>query len=167
MSRPDLIDFKSIRRRATEEFILGPDSFHGPAHWRRVEVNGLWLSEQTRADTAVVRLFAALHDACRWDEGTDPEHGRRSAVFARRLWNEVFELEYERFAVLEYAIAYHADGKRSDDPTIGTCWDADRLDLPRVGIWPEPELLCTEAAREKLRDLESQPVGTDRNTLTV
>ena len=43
--------------------------------------------------------------------------------------------------------AEHADGTVSSDPTVGACWDADRLDLPRVGITPRPELFSTEAAR--------------------
>jgi uncharacterized protein len=29
-----------------------------------------------------------------------------------------------------------------------TCWDADRLDLGRVGIRPLAERLCTDAARQ-------------------
>ena len=29
------------------------------------------------------------------------------------------------------------------DPTIGTCWDADRLDLWRVGITPHARFLRT------------------------
>jgi uncharacterized protein len=32
--------------------------------------------------------------------------------------------------------------------TVLTCWDADRLDLGRVGIRPAPRLLCTSAARD-------------------
>ena len=28
-----------------------------------------------------------------------------------------------------------------------TCWDADRLDLGRVGIVPNPRYLCTPAAK--------------------
>jgi hypothetical protein len=31
--------------------------------------------------------------------------------------------------------------------TLLACWDADRLDLVRVGIRPQTHLLCTEAAR--------------------
>ena len=32
--------------------------------------------------------------------------------------------------------------------TIQTCWDADRLDLGRVGMMLHPARLCTEAARD-------------------
>ena len=32
--------------------------------------------------------------------------------------------------------------------TIQTCWDADRLDLIRAGITPDPNHLCTAAAKE-------------------
>ena len=35
---------------------------------------------------------------------------------------------------------------RLADPTVLTCWDADRLDLGRVGITPRAEKLCTSAA---------------------
>ncbi|MFZ2726177.1 MAG: hypothetical protein WAX77_08010 [Methylococcaceae bacterium] len=33
--------------------------------------------------------------------------------------------------------------------TILTCWDADRLDLGRVAIMPNPEYLCTDIAKQK------------------
>ena len=36
------------------------------------------------------------------------------------------------------------------DPTIGTCWDADRLDLWRVGITPHVRFLCTAAAHDRV-----------------
>jgi uncharacterized protein len=49
--------------------------------------------------------------------------------------------------VLCEACTYHADGQVSDDPTIGVCWDADRLDLPRVGIGIDRKYLSTAAAR--------------------
>jgi hypothetical protein len=37
----------------------------------------------------------------------------------------------------------------STDPTVGVCFDADRLDLGRVGIEPDPELMSTEAGRKR------------------
>jgi hypothetical protein len=33
------------------------------------------------------------------------------------------------------------------DPTVQTCWDADRLDLGRVGIKPHPDFLSPFAAK--------------------
>jgi hypothetical protein len=32
--------------------------------------------------------------------------------------------------------------------TVQTCWDADWLDLGRVGIMPDPRYLCTIAAKQ-------------------
>jgi hypothetical protein len=37
------------------------------------------------------------------------------------------------------------------EPTLAVCLDADRLDLPRVGITPDPLRLSTSTAREMAR----------------
>jgi uncharacterized protein len=97
----------------------------------------------------VVRLFSLLHDCQRESDSHDPEHGRRAAELARHLNGRLFVLRPERLELLAAACAGHADGLTSPDPTIGTCWDADRLDLPRVSLLPEPKLLSTAAARER------------------
>ena len=34
------------------------------------------------------------------------------------------------------------------DVTVQTCWDADRLDLGRVGTTPKAEYLCTDAGKD-------------------
>ena len=44
-------------------------------------------------------------------------------------------------------MTHHSDGIQEGDATVRTCWDADRLDLPRVGIHPDPERLYTAPAR--------------------
>ena len=36
----------------------------------------------------------------------------------------------------------------SNDITIQSCWDSDRLDLWRAGIEPDPKYLYTETAKE-------------------
>jgi uncharacterized protein len=41
----------------------------------------------------------------------------------------------------------HTHERTHPDVTIQTCWDADRLDLGRVGITPHPSRLCTQAAK--------------------
>ena len=57
-------------------------------------------------------------------------------------------LSSDHIDLLATAVALHADGQVSVDPTVGVCWDADRLHLPRVGIDPDPSLLSTVAARD-------------------
>lgn len=142
------IHWEEIWRLAISEFPLQGSSIHCPDHWRRVEQNGLMLAASNGADVDIVRLFAVLHDSKRWNENMDPEHGPRGARFAVRLRGELFEMDDERFEILTRAIERHADGLLSDDGTIGTCWDADRLDLGRVGMKPAARLLSTDAARK-------------------
>ncbi len=51
--------------------------------------------------------------------------------------------------LLGFACEEHTNGDVSSDPTIGVCWDADRMNLWRVGIKPDPHELSTEAARSQ------------------
>lgn len=124
---------------------------HGVSHWRRVERNGLWLAQHTGADVAVVRLFAAFHDSQRVDDEDDPLHGPRAARYLEAMRIRVGCLDEAQFSVLVEACAAHSEGERHSHPTIATCWDADRLDLWRVGIEPDPRYLSTPAARELTR----------------
>lgn len=129
-------------------FALNLDGIHGRAHWARVQANGLRLAERTGANLQVVRFFAILHDSRRLNDGRDPQHGARAAEFARSLHGSLVALSMEEFELLHYACAYHTSGMTEADITVQTCWDADRLDLGRIGIMPEPRLLCTDAAKE-------------------
>jgi len=131
-----------------EGYALPRAGVHGVAHWARVLENGRRLATLTDdVDLDVIELFAIFHDARRVNEAIDWGHGRRGAQLAARLRGRAFELDDQRFALLEYACNEHTSGKTHADPTVEVCWDADRLDLLRVGIKPRPSLLCTEAAR--------------------
>jgi uncharacterized protein len=123
-------------------------SVHGPDHWRRVERNGLLLAARSGADIAVVRLFALFHDSRRQSDGRDDGHGARGAEYAKSLHGIAYDLPNDRFELLYCACVRHTDGKHHDDPTIATCWDADRLDLGRVGIVPKPDFMSTDFGRE-------------------
>ena len=126
---------------------LPPTGLHGVAHWARVLENGRRLAGETGAEIAVVELFAVFHDARRVNEGHDPDHGPRGAKLATKLRGSLFELEEGAFRLLCRACEGHTHELTHPDVTIQTCWDADRLDLGRVGIEPHPSRLCTEAAR--------------------
>jgi uncharacterized protein len=136
-----------VLNAALEDYALPWDGTHGVVHWARVLANGLRLAEETGARIEVVQLFAVLHDCRRNSEGEDPDHGPRAAEFARTLRGLVFELSDDDFGLLHRACAGHTHERTHPDVTIQTCWDADRLDLGRVGITPDPSYLCTAAAR--------------------
>ena len=136
-------------------------------HWARVHENGVRLAGATGADAEVVALFALFHDSRRVNEYNDDGHGQRGGDFARTLRGTLVHLDDERFELLYEACYLHTDGFTEGDPTLQACWDADRLDLGRVGITPRPERLCTDAARKLLR-LGRRPgrraVRADRRT---
>lgn len=125
-------------------------SIHGPHHWFKVEMNGLFVAGKTSANKLVVQLFACLHDCKRENEESDPYHGVRAAEFIENNKHEFSSLDKTQYSNLIEAVTYHNDGYTSDDPTIGACWDADRLDLIRVGIVPDPDLLSTAVAKESI-----------------
>ena len=52
--------------------------------------------------------------------------------------------------LLYLAIRDHTAGYVHQDTTVSVCWDADRLELPRVGIPTNPDYLGTQAARDLL-----------------
>lgn len=125
-------------------FALAPGSVHGPDHWLRVRENGLRLAQLTGADPVVVTWFAILHDHCRRNDERDLWHGPRAA---RRIAGLQLGLSARQKTLLIAACAGHTIAIRSADPTLGTCWDADRLDIGRVGAAVKPEFLSTLAAR--------------------
>ncbi len=125
------------------------DGVHGVSHWSRVWFHGRRIAATMDVNPAVLAWFAYLHDSQRRNDGHDPLHGARAADFATRLRRErvIVELDATEFEHLCEAMRLHSDGHVESEPSIRACWDADRLDLGRVGIRPLPRLLCTEAAR--------------------
>jgi uncharacterized protein len=126
---------------------LGHDGFHGRDHWLRVLQNGREIAAETGANLRVVELFAVLHDSQRENEDHDPEHGHRAATYAQSLRGTWFDVEDDEMELLLEACRYHSDGFIDADLTVQACWDADRLDLGRVGVRPDPRCLCTGYAK--------------------
>jgi uncharacterized protein len=143
-------DLAAIVGAILADYSLPVQGDHGVVHWARVLENGLRISEATGADREVVTLFALFHDSRRVKEDRDDGHGLRGAEFARSLRGKLVHLDDARFELLFEACRLHTDGHTVGDPTLLACWDADRLDLGRVGIIPRPERLCTDAARQML-----------------
>ncbi|MCS6779157.1 MAG: hypothetical protein NZ555_05605 [Geminicoccaceae bacterium] len=130
-------------------FALELDGIHGVPHWSRVCRHGRFLAGELGLDPALTTWFAFLHDSRRRDDGHDPGHGRRGADFALRLWRagSIEELDRRGFELLAEAIRWHSGGRTEGEPALLACWDADRLDLARLGIRPDPRKLATAPAR--------------------
>ncbi len=141
------MDTEGIVSEVLNRYALPVRGRHGVVHWARVLENGLRLAESTGANVQVVTLFALFHDSRRVNEHLDEGHGFRGGEFARTLRTSLFDLKDPEFELFFRACHFHTDGHTEGDVTLQTCWDADRLDLGRVGISPKPDLLCTDAAR--------------------
>lgn len=137
-----------LRNYAESTFQCGPASIHGLSHWRRVEKSARVICKHTPADLMVVRYFAYLHDSCRLNDGKDPQHGARAADMLSQLPEDIALLSQSQLHTLARAIRHHTEGSTSDDPTIGACWDSDRLDLGRAGITPTDRLMSTRTGKE-------------------
>jgi uncharacterized protein len=143
-------DFPALLKEILRGYALPLWGDHGVAHWGRVYQNGLRLAELTGADQELVALFAVFHDSRRINEDRDYDHGLRGGEFARSLRGTLIHLDDARFELLHEACRLHTVARTTSDPTLGACWDADRLDLGRVGLVPTPKRLCSASARELL-----------------
>ena len=137
---------EDIKKIAIDEFIMSNGSIHGISHWNEVYENGMMLSLQPGVDKLVVALFAYLHDCKREDDLQDPEHGDRAADFVVWLRNtsKLDQLTHPQYQKLWLACLHHHKGVvNREDPTIGACFDADRIELIRCGMVPKVELMST------------------------
>jgi len=142
---PPDFDRKGLLDAVLGQLKINRHGVHGPSHWARVLYHGLAIGAEVGANLLVVELFSFLHDSQRWNEYEDKQHGERAADFAASMNHRFFELSGSDLDVLMQAIRSHSDGGIETCPTMQTCWDADRLDLGRVGIKPNAKYLSVTA----------------------
>ncbi|MBE0697206.1 MAG: hypothetical protein IH586_09805 [Anaerolineaceae bacterium] len=108
------------------------------------------LARQNGADPLVVAFFAFTHDMARINDRIDPQHGPRAAQrILNDLQDKFIQISPQQLSWLVEAVKLHTYGKMQSSLTVMTCWDSDRLDLGRAGIYPAQKKLCTEAARDR------------------
>ena len=144
-----IFDLEKLIDRVLQDQMTEWHGIHGLSHWGRVHSNGMKVAAESGANTEVVELFAFFHDAQRVNDGYDQGHGFRGAEYAKKLRGTFFDVSDDDFALLYEACRDHTDVNDHDNVTIQTCFDADRLDLGRVDIRPDPKLLCTDAAKNR------------------
>ena len=134
---------EQLREYAIKHTIMGDNSVHGISHWDRVSKNAdsLWTSD---VNLLVVKAFAYIHDVEREDDGYDLLHGPRAAALVDEIRDtELAFLNDDEILQLKKACELHTTTLRTEDATVNACFDADRLDLGRVGITPNPDKMAT------------------------
>ena len=129
-----------------EQYQLRWHGTHGVIHWNRVYENGMRLAEQQGVNVRVVQLFSVFHDSQRRNEHRDKNHGKRGAELAREL-RKYCPLDDAEFDLLTTACSLHTNTLNHENITIQASFDSDRLDLGRVGNYPDPDRLCTPMAK--------------------
>lgn len=154
------MNLEAVWSRVLKDTPIGYYTVHGPNHWARVERNGLYIAEKTGANKTIVQLFAVFHDCMRLNQDIDHGHGQRGAEYALQIKDELINISESDFDKLYYACEWHTDQQMIDDVTIAACWDADRLDLRRVGCELDPQFMNSKPAQEMVETDDF--VGLDR-----
>ncbi len=136
---------------------------HGVAHWARVHRYGQQLARRMGLHPQLrecVAVFAWTHDLARFDDSGGREHALAGARYLDKVVPAAFpHLSPSQIKLIRAAIYYHSHGCAADEArhqgwfgevrgeeiikAIGCCWDADRLDLLRLGIEPDPNRMST------------------------
>jgi uncharacterized protein len=151
------MELRLILQKIEKDTTSDRKSIHGDGHWERVAGFGRLLAEKERLNERVLVLFGYFHDCQRLNDGHDPEHGPRAAQYIAGFPRKLLGLTAPEADQLMMACRYHTHECESDDPVIRACWDADRLDLTRIGILPDPNRLFTQTAKELAAALHLHP----------
>lgn len=153
------IHIERLREYAIKHSKLGDYSIHGVSHWDRVAKNADALLTSD-VDELVVKAFAYIHDVERENESDDWQHGPRAALLIDEIRYSVLSfLNDKEIDQLKEACRLHTLRHRTEDATVNACFDADRLDLGRVGITPDPDKMATvlgSILAEKMKKADSE-----------
>lgn len=155
---------------ALRPYVRFDSALHGPAHWAHVHRFGAALADRLDLPPegrVCVELFAWLHDLARKDDEAGAQHAVDGAAQIEAILPVIADpLTPAQIETIRVAVRHHSDGMVSgrageagvfahiDWPrdlvvaTVGCCWDADRLDLPRVGMTPSDRFMSTRVWKE-------------------
>lgn len=141
---------KKILIEVIESFYLQLfNGVHGIDHWTRVLQNGIILCDKNpNLNKNIIIAFSFFHDVGRTREDDEPIHGYNGG---RRLLKYKYKINLtkEEIDKCYEACVDHTHTRHHKDPQIAACWDADRLDLYRVGVMPDVDYLNLEESKEE------------------
>lgn len=139
---------KKIINQIQQDATVVCQTVHGKEHWKMVAEYGRFLAKHEKVDEHILILFAYFHDCMRHSDGTDPEHGPRAADYVMSFTPEQLGVSGKDQERLALACRHHTYECATNDLTIKACWDADRLDIGRVGVMIDPKKLFTRTAKK-------------------
>jgi len=71
---------------------------------------------------------------------------------------DLLDLDDDQLNILYKACAGHTGGRNPSNDTIACCWEADRLDLRRVGIEPDLQWFYSDAAIDMVTKDDYSPI---------
>jgi hypothetical protein len=146
-----------------------PSAVHGTGHIGRVLLWAWALARGTPHQDAVL-WAAACHDLMRFDDGPDPEHGRRAGLWVRNVLPEFLGQPPADLETIASACDWHVDPDSRAEwrhPVLWLLKDADGLDRARLGDL-DPRYLRSPEARELVPaawDLANRTRGQDEPEL--
>jgi uncharacterized protein len=139
LPEPWMEDLAAVVERDCSRAAASP--LHGRDHWEAVAQTAQRLAEEEGVSPVVPICFGLLHDSQRLHDGADPAHGARAAAYTRKLGLPI------PIETLCAAMRDHDKGTTTTAVVVGVCWDADRLQLGRIGILPDPAKMSTRSGR--------------------
>lgn len=141
--------FQMFKFKSSQALFDRKSPIHGYSHFLRVKHNILLLGNSYKLEQSNLELFAFYHDILRFNDGDDPDHGKRgSELFKKNTELNIQKkrglfISQEMIEKICFACENHTTMLRSGDKLIDICFDADRLDLMRIGVKPDPSKMAT------------------------
>ena len=138
---------KNIINKIQKDTTVKWRTVHGIDHWERVAEYGCIIARHEKLNERILVLFGYFHDCKRHSDGRDPDHGPRAAEYVATFSAEelgLSEVDHQRLII---ACRHHTYECETKDITIKACWDADRLDIGRIGFRTDPKKLFTRTAK--------------------
>ena len=134
-------------------------NIHGFAHSARVDRNAQILAKLYRIKNevlAALNIFAFYHDLQRYNDGSDIDHGKRASIHLKsiRRVSHIGFVSDDLFEKLCFACENHTTMLRSGDLFVDICFDADRLDLTRIGTTIDPNMMATTLGAHFAENME-------------
>lgn len=152
---PDLISLDNIYNIIPKKIIMEifkdyniktRDSLHDLYHALRVIENGFIISDFNKSNRTIIVIYSIFHDIYSWKCSDRIKASEESANLIIKYRDHINATDEEINKAFTACLNVYKS-KKSDDLDIGSCYDADMLDLIRKNIYPEQKEMNTKIGK--------------------